>query len=131
MPIKPSILLKVRAKTLSLFSRKTNGDIYGSNSTARYRSRNLISSLPKPHQGICKDICIGGVLFENKEPLTIGSPIQIHTTVSDGRELVIIGKVIRVEAFNSSYYDIGVEISFTEMEKIAREEIAGLIKATQ
>ena len=85
----------------------------------------------KTHRGQCKDICVGGVLFENEEPLTIGSTIQIHVTIGDNRDLIIIGKVIRVEAFNSRYYDIGVEISFNEMEKIAKEEIAGLIKAGQ
>lgn len=85
----------------------------------------------KTHKGQCKDICIGGVLFENKEPLPIGATIQIHLAVGNNNDLIIIGKVIRVEAFNSNHYDIGVEISFNEMEKMAREEIAGLIKASQ
>ena len=83
------------------------------------------------YAGRGKDICIGGILFQNSEPLEIGSQIQIHTRISSENRLLLIGTVIRVESFGPDDYDIGVAISFKEMEKIAREEIAGLLRADQ
>ncbi len=89
-----------------------------------------IDSKPS-YAGRGKDICIGGILFQNSEPLKIGSRIQIHTRILKENRLLLIGTVIRVEAFGPDDYDIGVAISFKEMEKIAREEIAGLLRADQ
>ena len=83
------------------------------------------------YAGRGKDICIGGILFQNNEPLEIGSKIQIHTMVSKDSHLLLIGTVIRVEAYGPDDYDIGVAITFKEMEKIAREEIAGLLRSDQ
>ena len=37
-----------------------------------------IEAIPT-YAGRGKDICIGGILFQNSEPLEIGSRIQIHT----------------------------------------------------
>lgn len=87
-----------------------------------------IDAIPT-YAGRGKDICIGGILFQNSEPLEIGSRIQIHTQLHKENRLLLIGTVIRVEAFGPDDYDIGVAISFKEMEKIAREEIAGLLRA--
>ncbi len=87
-----------------------------------------IEAIPT-YAGRGKDICIGGILFQNSEPLEIGSRIQIHTQLQKKNRLLLIGTVIRVEAFGPDDYDIGVAISFKEMEKIAREEIAGLLRA--
>jgi diguanylate cyclase (GGDEF)-like protein len=87
-----------------------------------------IDAIPT-YAGRGKDICIGGILFQNSEPLKIGSRIQIHTQLHKENRLLLIGTVIRVEAFGPDDYDIGVAISFKEMEKIAREEIAGLLRA--
>lgn len=87
-----------------------------------------IDAIPT-YAGRGKDICIGGILFQNSEPLDIGSRIQIHTQLHKENRLLLIGTVIRVEAFGPDDYDIGVAISFKEMEKIAREEIAGLLRA--
>ena len=87
-----------------------------------------IEAIPT-YAGRGKDICIGGILFQNSEPLEIGSRIQIHTQILKKNRLLLIGTVIRVEAFGPDDYDIGVAISFKEMEKIAREEIAGLLRA--
>ncbi len=89
-----------------------------------------IDALPA-YAGRAKDICIGGILFQNSEPLEIGSRIQIHTRILKENRLLLIGTVIRVEAFGPDDYDIGVAISFKEMEKIARDEIAGLLRADQ
>ena len=89
-----------------------------------------INAIPT-YAGRGKDICIGGILFQNNEPLEIGSRIQMHTRIHKENRLLLIGTVIRVEAFGPDDYDIGVSISFKEMEKIAREEIAGLLRADQ
>jgi len=83
------------------------------------------------YSGRGKDICIGGILFKNDEPLELGSRIQIHTEVNDRSSLLLIGTVVRVEAFGADDYDIGVALSFKEMEKIARDEIAGFLRADQ
>ena len=89
-----------------------------------------IDAIPT-YAGRGKDICIGGILFQNNEPLEIGSRIQMHTRIHKENRLLLIGTVMRVEAFGPDDYDIGVSISFKEMEKIAREEIAGLLRADQ
>ena len=83
------------------------------------------------HLGEGKDICIGGILFESKDPLLLNATIQMYSQIGNSKELFLIGKVVRVESYESGHYDIGVEISFNEMEKIAKEEIAGLIKSVQ
>ncbi len=87
-----------------------------------------IEAIPT-YAGRGKDICIGGILFQNSEPLEIGSRIQIHTQLHKKNRLLLIGTVIRVEAFGPDDYNICVAIPFKEMEKIAREEIAGLLRA--
>ena len=89
-----------------------------------------INAIPT-YAGRGKDICIGGILFQNNEPLEIGSRIQMHTRIHKENRLLLIGTVMRVEAFGPDDYDIGVSISFKEMEKIARDEIAGLLRADQ
>ncbi len=89
-----------------------------------------INAIPT-YAGRGKDICIGGILFQNNEALEIGSRIQMHTRIHKENRLLLIGTVIRVEAFGPDDYDIGVSISFKEMEKIARDEIAGLLRADQ
>ena len=78
-----------------------------------------------------KDISIGGILFENPAPLHVGSKIQIHTTLDEEKPLLLIGKVVRVEPGNSNLYDVGVSLSFQELERVAKKEIAGLLQADQ
>jgi diguanylate cyclase (GGDEF)-like protein len=75
-----------------------------------------------------KDICIGGVLFENKDPLPLGARIQVSVPIKDDEPLLLIGTVVRVECFQKNRYDIGMTISFKEMEKIASNEIANFLK---
>ncbi|MFH2057717.1 MAG: diguanylate cyclase [Pseudomonadota bacterium] len=75
--------------------------------------------------GTSKDIAMGGILFENKEPLPIGTKIQVSIPITEGSEpLLLIGTVVRVEAFESDKYDIGMILSFKEMEKTAKDEIS-------
>ena len=79
--------------------------------------------------GMSKDICSGGILFENKNPLPMGMRIQVSVPVENVEQpLLLIGTVVRVEAFADNCYDIGMSISFKEMEKIANHEIAGFLK---
>ena len=78
--------------------------------------------------GTSKDICIGGVLFENDSPLPIGAHIQISVPVSAENPLLLIGTIVRVEAFGEKNFEIGMTISFKEMEKIANTEIAQFLR---
>lgn len=74
--------------------------------------------------GTSKDICIGGILFENPEPLDIGSMIQVSILIGQEEPTLLIGTVVRVEAFGPKIYDIGMAISFKEMEKNAKDNIS-------
>lgn len=85
----------------------------------------------KTFSGTSKDICIGGILFESKAPFAIGSRIQVSIPIKDDSPLLLIGTVVRIEAFSVKRYDIGMTISFKEMEKIANNEIANFLKNNQ
>jgi diguanylate cyclase (GGDEF)-like protein len=75
--------------------------------------------------GTSKDIAIGGILFENKEALSIGTKIQVSIPITENSDpLLLIGTVIRVEAFGTDNYDIGMILSFKEMENTAKNEIS-------
>ncbi len=78
--------------------------------------------------GTGKDICIGGILFQNDHTFPIGSRIQVSIPLQDKAPLLLIGTVVRVEAFEKNLYDIGMTISFKEMDKIANNEIAHFLK---
>ena len=80
------------------------------------------------YTGISKDIGIGGILFENDAPLPIGAHIQIGVPVNGESPLLLIGTIVRVETFGKKSYEIGMSISFKEMEKIANSEIAQFLK---
>ncbi|MFT5718946.1 MAG: diguanylate cyclase (GGDEF)-like protein, partial [Oleiphilaceae bacterium] len=74
--------------------------------------------------GIGKDICVGGILFENTQPLAIGTKIQVSVPIGNEGPVLLIGTVVRIEMLASERYDIGVVIAFKEMEKIAKNEIS-------
>ena len=78
--------------------------------------------------GTSKDICIGGILFENNAPLPLGALIKVKVPVNEGTPVMLIGTVVRVEAFDNGRYDIGMTTSFKEMDKIANHEIAGILR---
>jgi len=82
----------------------------------------------KTYEGTSKDICIGGILFENDTPLPIGAHVQVSITVKDNAPLLLIGTIVRIESFGEKSYDIGMTFSFKEMEKIANFEIAQFLK---
>ena len=72
--------------------------------------------------------CIGGILFENEFPIPIGSKVQVHIPTRRKKPLFIIGTVVRVEKFGTNQYDIGVSISFLEMDKAIKDEISTWLK---
>lgn len=78
--------------------------------------------------GMSKDICSGGILFENKKPLPIGMRIQVSIPIQDTSPLLLIGTVVRIEIFEGGSCDIGMSISFKEMDQIAHQEIAEFLK---
>jgi len=80
------------------------------------------------YAGTSKDIGIGGILFENDAPLPIGAHIQISVPVNAESPLLLIGTIVRVEALGEKSYEIGMTISFKEMEKIANTEIAQFLR---
>ena len=82
----------------------------------------------RTYAGTSKDICMGGILFENDSSLPIGAHVQVSVPVSAGSPLLLIGTIVRVEAFGEKSFEIGMTISFKEMEKIANTEIAHLLK---
>jgi diguanylate cyclase (GGDEF)-like protein len=71
-----------------------------------------------------KNICIGGILFENESPIPIGTRVQVNIPVRRKKPLIIIGDVIRVEESDLGKYDIGVSISFLEMDKALKDEVS-------
>jgi hypothetical protein len=78
--------------------------------------------------GTSKDICIGGILFENNAPLPLGALIKVKVPVNVGAPVMLIGTVVRVEDFGNGKFDIGMTTSFKEMDKIANNEIAGILR---
>jgi len=78
--------------------------------------------------GISKDICVGGLLFENDEPLPLGALIKVKVPVTDGAPVLFIGTVVRVETFGSNRYEIGMTTSFKEMDKIVNTEIGSMLR---
>jgi len=78
--------------------------------------------------GTSKDICIGGILFENNAPLPLGALITVQVAVNEDNPLLLIGTVVRVEQFGENRFDIGMITTFKEMDKIANAEIAGIFR---
>ncbi len=75
--------------------------------------------------GTTKDIAIGGILFENKEPLDIGTKVQVSIPIDESNTpLLLIGTIVRVEVLGTDLFDIGMILSFKEMEKTAKDEIS-------
>ncbi len=82
-------------------------------------------SRTKTQSGTSKNIAIGGILFENKESLPIGTKVQVSIPIlADQDPLLLIGTIVRVEEFGPEKYDIGMILSFKEMEKTAKDEIS-------
>jgi diguanylate cyclase (GGDEF)-like protein len=81
----------------------------------------------EPFTGKSKDICIGGILFENDQPLPIGALIKVKVEIGLNSSVLLIGKVVRIEKFAENRYDIGMTTSFNEMAKAANHEISAIL----
>lgn len=79
----------------------------------------------RTQSGTSKNIAIGGILFKNREPLSIDAKVQVSISINkDSDPLLLIGTIVRVEFLGQDNYDIGMTLSFKEMEKIAKDEIS-------
>jgi len=77
-------------------------------------------------EAVSKDLSEAGLLFESESKMDIGTKVQLHIpVVSSVLQSLILGTVVRVEAYSSHLYDIGV--SFLEMDKATRKEIASYL----
>jgi diguanylate cyclase (GGDEF)-like protein len=77
-----------------------------------------------------KDICVGGILFENDSSLPLGSLISVQIQLASGKKpVILIGYVVRVELLESGRYDIGMTTSFKELDEIVNKEIASIISS--
>jgi diguanylate cyclase (GGDEF)-like protein len=83
------------------------------------------------YPGITKDISIGGILFENPVSLPIGSQIKVDVLLDDEKPLLLIGTVVRVEIFSPNTFDIGMSVSFKEMDKLASRRISSLLRENE
>lgn len=77
--------------------------------------------------GASKNICMGGMLFESPYQLDVGSHIEVSIPVMNTEPLFLIGSVVRIEPEKKGVYDIGMALSFKEMEKAARDEISSFM----
>ncbi|MFV0436567.1 MAG: GGDEF domain-containing protein [Desulfopila sp.] len=86
------------------------------------------------YSGVSRNIGLGGILMENDRPLSLGSThtmrISMQNNGEDGRNLLLIGKVVRVENGKGDTFDIGFQFSFNEMARTAHSQIASLLKGT-
>ncbi len=80
-----------------------------------------------PFSGQSKDICVGGILFENKHPLPIGALIKVKVETGHNSSVLLIGNVVRIEKISENRYDIGMTTSFNEMAKAANHEISAIL----
>ncbi len=77
-------------------------------------------------EAFTKDLCEAGLLFESESKMDIGTKVQLHIpVVSSVIQSLILGTVVRVEAYNSHQYDIGV--AFLEMDKVTRKEVTSYL----
>jgi len=72
-----------------------------------------------------KDFSLRGILFEYHLPIDLGTRIQLMISIdSEKKPLQVTGTVVRVEAFTPEKYDIGVSISFIDLEYSSRETMS-------
>lgn len=79
-------------------------------------------------KAISQDICFGGVLFETTQHYHVHDAIQIAIDFNDDNPILIIGSVVRVKPIADNYFSVAVSFSFVDMEKLAKNKIAGIIK---
>lgn len=92
------------------------------------RSKELDFTDSPTFNGTSKDICVGGILFENDSSLPLGSLISVQIQLtSTQKPVILIGYVVRVELLETGKYDIGMTTSFKELDEIVNKEIASII----
>lgn len=92
------------------------------------RTKELNFTYSPTFNGTCKDICVGGILFENDKPLPLDSLISVEIQLTSGGDpVILIGYVVRVESLESGGYDIGMTTSFKELEDIVNKAIASIL----
>lgn len=79
-------------------------------------------------EGTSHNISIGGVLFETSQHYVVGDAIQISIELNSDNPILIFGSVARVDPIADNYFVIAVSFSFGEMEKLAKNKIAGIIE---
>ena len=83
------------------------------------------------YPGIVKDIGIGGILFENPVFLPVGTRIKVSVSMADNVPLFLIGTVVRVRAIGPNNFEIGMSVSFKEMERSASKRIGDLLRQSE
>ncbi len=78
-------------------------------------------------EGICQNICFGGVLFETSQFYFAGDAVQIPIEVNDENPIIIFGTVVRVTTIANARFTISVSFSFGDMEKLAKNKIGQII----
>lgn len=75
-----------------------------------------------------KNISAGGILLEMEEPLKVGTFLSLKFKLPDSpREILVKGKVVRMQRLESGKMDTGIEFSSIEgedmemLEKMASE----------
>lgn len=95
---------------------------------AHIRSKELDFKDSPTYNGTSKDICVGGILFENDTSLPLGSLISVQIQLTSAQNpVILIGYVVRVELLETGKYDIGMTTSFKELDDIVNKEIASII----
>jgi diguanylate cyclase (GGDEF)-like protein len=91
------------------------------------RIRPLDFNSVEEFSGVSKDIGIGGILFENSSPFDLGTKVQLTIQLNQKDPTLLIGTVVRVELTEKNLFDIGMALSFRELDKIVRSEITQVL----
>ncbi|MDH5299261.1 MAG: diguanylate cyclase [Desulfobulbaceae bacterium] len=57
---------------------------------------------------VSKDICLGGILFENQWPIDVGANVELTLALNNQETLIMEGMVVRLEIVGDKKYEIGV-----------------------
>lgn len=91
------------------------------------RIRPLDFNSVEEFSGFSKDIGIGGILFENNYPFDLGTKVQLTIRLNEKGPTLLIGTVVRVEVVGEDLFDIGMALSFKELDKIVRSDITKVL----
>jgi hypothetical protein len=85
-----------------------------------------------PTLGRIKDLSLSGVLFESKQPLTMGSRIQVEVPLSSrDKPLVMVGRVTRIQPFDSAYNIGATFLHFGDQDRVEiNKHFTSLLRTT-